>query len=79
MSTQHLAKIDKFYIVFVSVLIALAAMVILTFRGIFSAFNRGYEIDQSSLESDLKINKDKLNEAYTWAFEKNTVSLDLKF
>ena len=77
MSTQHSVKIDKFYIVFGVVMIILAATVIFSFRGIFSAFNLAYEFGRSDLESELKINKEKLDEAYTWAFERKSMDLDL--
>jgi len=77
MLTQHSEKIDKFLIVFVVVMVVLAGMVIFTFRSIFSASNTAYDLNPSTLDADLKINKDKLNEAYTWAFEKETVDLEL--
>ena len=71
-------KIDKFYIAFAAVLIVLAVVVIFTFNGIFSAYNTAYEIDQVSIESDLKVNKDNLEKAHKWAFERSDVPLVYK-
>ena len=71
-------KIDKFYIVFALVLIVLSVVVILTFNGIFSAYNTAYEIDQVSMESDLRVNKDDLGKAHEWVLEKNDVTLNYK-
>ena len=62
-------KLDKFYLIFFSVLAALAVLVVFTFRGIFSAFLTAYEIDQPD-NTDIKINSDQLNEAYNFAFNK---------
>ena len=71
-------KIDKFYLVFAFILIILSLVVIFTFNGVFSAFNTAYEIDQESVESELKVNKDNLGKAHKWVFEKSDVELNYK-
>ena len=71
-------KIDKFYIFFSLVLVVMAVVVIFTFNGIFSAFNKAYEIDQTSVESELRVNKDNLEDAYQWTFERTDVPLVYK-
>lgn len=62
------AKLDKFYIVLIATLILLSLLVVFAFRSVFSAYNVAYEVSQSSLNSELKINKDKLDEVYNWVF-----------
>ena len=63
-------KIDKFYIVLAIVLIAMAVILIFAVKGIFSSYLTAYEIDYSSISSELRIDKDKLDEAYRWIFER---------
>ena len=62
------AKLDKFYIVLIATLILLSLLVVFAFRSVFSAYNVAYEVSQSSLNSELKINKEKLDEVYNWVF-----------
>jgi hypothetical protein len=64
------AKIDKFYPILVSVMILLAALFILTFRAIFSAFQTAYEPAQGLNEAEGKIDKAKLDESYNFVFNK---------
>jgi len=67
-------KLDKFYLIFFSVLAVLAVLVVFTFRGIFSAFLTAYEIDQPD-NTDIKINSDQLYEAYQFAFHKGNANI----
>ena len=48
MFTINWAKIDKFYILFVVIMVLLAAMVVYVFQGIFSSFILAYEIGHHS-------------------------------
>ncbi|KKQ98403.1 MAG: hypothetical protein UT24_C0004G0026 [Candidatus Woesebacteria bacterium GW2011_GWB1_39_12] len=77
MSKMNWEKIDKFYIVFVVVMILLAVLVIMSFRGVFNAYLIAFEIDQKG-EDELIIKKDNLNEAYSWALEKKTLPLEVR-
>ncbi|OGM23476.1 hypothetical protein A2865_02310 [Candidatus Woesebacteria bacterium RIFCSPHIGHO2_01_FULL_39_17] len=70
-------KIDKFYIVFIVVMILLAILVVVSFRGVFNSYLVAYELDQGE-ETGLFINKDNLNEAYSWALEKKTIPLEVR-
>lgn len=71
-------KIDKFYLVLAVVLILMALLVIMAFRSVFSAYLTAYEVDQTQLETELRVNRDKLEEAYTWAFNKEAVPLEVR-
>lgn len=76
MLTIDWAKIDKFYLVYITVVALLAVLFIFSSKSIFSAYNFAYEIDQSSLDSGLKINKTGLDEIYQWAFDKKQVRIN---
>ena len=73
------AKVDKFYIALVIVLAVMAAVVIFAFKGVFSAYITAYEIDQRSLDVELSVNKEKLNEAHKWVFEREIIPLQMEF
>ena len=78
MLTINWAKIDKFYILFVAVMVLLAAMVIYASQGIFSSIITAYEIGQDSTKSHVKVNKEKLNSAYEYSFNKASINLELR-
>ncbi len=78
MFTINWGKIDKFYILFVVVMVLLAAMVIYASKGIFSSFITAYEIGQDNAKLHVKVDKDNLDSAYSFAFEKESVELELK-
>ena len=78
MLTINWDKIDKFYIVLMVTLTLLSVMVILTFKGLFSAYITAYEIDQKELSGDVRIDKEKLEEAYSWVFTKETLPLEVR-
>lgn len=69
------AKIDKFYIVLGLVLVLMAALLIMAFRAVFSSYITAYDIDQASIQSELKINKEEVDQAYKWVFSKEVVLL----
>jgi hypothetical protein len=79
MLTIDWAKIDKFYIALVFVLILMAILVIFTFKSVFSAFNTAYEIDQGSAVTELKVDREKLEEAYGWVFNRGANPLKIKY
>jgi cell division protein FtsL len=78
MLTLDLAKIDKFVIVLAITLVAMAVIVTFAFKGIFSAYLTAYEINQS-IDSDLRIEKERLEQAHAWAFSKEAVPLQMTF
>ncbi len=62
------AKVDKFYLVLIATLVLLSLLVVFAFKSVFSAYNTAYEVTQGNLNTELKINKDKLDEVYNWVF-----------
>ena len=74
-STQ---KIDKFYLALILTLIVMSALVIFAFRGVFSAYLTAYEFSQEELQSELNIDTKNLDEAYNWAFNKQTLPLETR-
>jgi hypothetical protein len=77
MSAINWENLDKFYLVLSAVLILLAAMVIFTFQGVFSAYIKAYEIGPN-IDSELRVDKEILDSAYDFVFNKRIVSLELK-
>lgn len=72
------AKIDKFYIVLFVILAAMAAVVIFTGRSIFTSFITAYEVEPDALSTKLRIDTGKLNDAYSWVNNKQSVSLEVR-
>ena len=71
-------KIDKFYLLLSIILILLGIMLVVAFRGIFSAYLNAYEIDQKDIQVGQRIEKDSLEEAYTWLTDKKTLTLQIR-
>ncbi len=65
------AKIDKFYLVFILIMVVMGAVVIFTLKTLFSSVISAYDINSSSAGSNLTVDKDKLNEAYDYVLPKN--------
>lgn len=71
-------KIDRFYIIFTVLLMALAFMVIFTLRISFSAVSVASEIDEELLQTQTpRINKDKIEQALGVLGRKERMPLDL--
>src|SRR3990170_6563399 len=79
MSTKILRKpkIDKFLFTLGIVMVVLAGITIFTFRQIFAAFITAYEIEEVD-DRELKIDRNRLDEASKAAGEKGVVPLELK-
>ncbi|OGM21225.1 hypothetical protein A2714_05460 [Candidatus Woesebacteria bacterium RIFCSPHIGHO2_01_FULL_38_9] len=78
MLTQVLEKVDKFYIVLVVTLFLLAAVEIFAFRGVFGAYLTAYEFDQEDLGNEVRVDREVLQEAHSWAFNKQTQPLEIR-
>ncbi|OGM20201.1 hypothetical protein A2771_03425 [Candidatus Woesebacteria bacterium RIFCSPHIGHO2_01_FULL_38_26b] len=65
-------SIDKFFVVLIITLIFLSGLVIYAFRGVFSAYLTAYEISQENLDSNLKLNNERFDEAYNWVLKKGS-------
>lgn len=70
------AKIDKFYIVLIVTVSLLAILLAFTVKTLFSSFIEGFEIEQTK-EGVARVEKEKLERAYKFAFERETVKLEL--
>lgn len=71
-------KIDKFYFVLGGVMLLMAVLVIFTFRTIFSSYINAYEVDQAAINAGLKVDEEKLNEAYNWVKNKDTQPIEVR-
>ncbi|OGM09487.1 hypothetical protein A2159_00980 [Candidatus Woesebacteria bacterium RBG_13_34_9] len=78
MLTLNWAKIDKFYLIFFSIALLLAILLIFTFKTILSAYFLAYDIKQEELGYSLKINRDQLNDTYNWVFQKDIIPLKIR-
>lgn len=76
MLETSLQKIDKYYLALLLVLILMATLIVFSFRGIFSAFLTASSFDPSEVGGQLRVDREKLDEAYSWAFSKQTVTLE---
>ena len=70
MLTIHWEKIDKFYLILTLVLIAMSVLLIFSFRGVFSLFLTSNEFNPEALAPPTRVNREKLQEASNWAFQK---------
>ena len=76
MSMKPWQKIDKFFPVYIVVLVLLAGLVILTFRGIFSSLTLGYEAEEGRNPAFI-IDRGKLDDALKEAFERENILLEV--
>jgi cell division protein FtsL len=75
MSAKTLEKIDKFYIVLAVVLLFMALMIIMSFKGVFSAFLTAYDLDQQAIGQEVRLNSEELDEVYTWVYNRKADDL----
>jgi hypothetical protein len=71
-------KLDKFYLILAVVLTLMAVMVIVAFRGIFSAYLGASDISSKDTQISKEIDQDSLEEAYAWISNKTSVSLEIR-
>ncbi len=71
-------KIDKFFLAFAIALVVMSVMLVVAFRGIFSAYLTAYEIDQKDIQVNTRIDEDSLEEAYFWAINKSSLPLQVR-
>ena len=76
MSTKASLKIDKFYAILIAVTLFLAALTVYTFRELFSGVIVAYETEEVK-DSELRIDKVRLEEAYKGVFENEEVPLSV--
>lgn len=78
MSMKPWRKIDSFYPISLVVVLVLAALVVFTFRGIFSSIISAYGIDVDVRDAKPRIDRGKLDEAIRVVYEKEKVELRVK-
>ena len=78
MLTKLLQKVDKFYFIFIITLIAMGFFVVFTFRTDFSAITNSSDIASQVTESDLRIDKDKLDKAIGAFDNRKIVPLEIR-
>lgn len=78
MSTKISVKIDKFYLVFFTVLVILVAVMVMTVNAIFNTYYKSQQITEKQTGGQ-PLNEEKLNEAYKKLTEKKIVPLDMRF
>lgn len=71
-------KLDKFYLILAVVLSLMAVMLVVAFRGIFSAYLNAYEINQKDMQVDVKVEKEPLEEVYKWVTNKESLPLQIR-
>jgi len=76
MLAKTLGKIDWFYPILAVVLIALSILVLFSLRSVLNALNVASEFDPDVAVAKTKINVDKLDKAYSVAFEREILKLD---
>lgn len=69
-------KIDKFYFVMMLVLAIVAVLVVYTFRGVFTSLAIAYDVETEIPDTELRIDKTRLDAARAAAFNKEIVKLE---
>lgn len=70
-------KIDRFYPILIVVLIMLSALVVFVVRGIFTSIITSFDVQQEEGKSVVRVDKSKLDSAYSAAFNKEVVRLNI--
>lgn len=78
MYLKNLLKLDNFYYLFMAVMLAVSFFVVFAFKVIFDSINTSADIGTQFTEVELKIDRDKLNEAVSVAGEKEVVKLEVR-
>ena len=75
---KTLEKIDKFYLLYISVMVIMAGIAIYTFQSLFKSFIDLNEVVSDASSQDSRVNEQQLDEAYDFVFSKNPVRLELR-
>jgi len=78
MSRITLPKLDKFYFLFMIVMLLAAFFVVFSFKMIFDSVRVSADIGAQFTEVELKIDKDKLGHAIEIATNKKVVQLEVR-
>lgn len=75
---KTLEKIDKFYLLYISVMVIMAGIAIYTFQSLFKSFINLNEVVSDASSQDSRVNEQQLDEAYDFVFSKNPVKLEIR-
>lgn len=75
---MELERIDKFYLILVAVLILMSTLFIFTIKGAVSLFLTAYEFDSQLVPQSVRVNREKLDEAFNFAFNRGVVKLEVR-
>ncbi|KKQ26342.1 MAG: hypothetical protein US62_C0007G0014 [Candidatus Woesebacteria bacterium GW2011_GWA1_37_8] len=75
---KTLEKIDKFYLLYISVMVIMAGIAIYTFQSLFKSFIDLNEVVSDASSQDSRVNEQQLDEAYDFVFSKNPVKLEIR-
>ena len=78
MSTKAWQKIDLFLPIFAVVVLLLAGLTVVTFRGIFSTFIGIYEVESNQADAQLRIDGVELDKAINAYYDRERVQLQIK-
>ncbi len=70
-------KIDKFYLFLTAILILMSVLIVVSAQGVITMFITSRELDPNMIGTETRVEKEKLNEAYNFAFNKSVVKLVL--
>lgn len=77
MSTTNLVKQNNFLALIGIVIVAIGGLFIYTYRGIFDALEKSYEVENVLQDAELRIDKTQLENAYNSFYEKEIVELKI--
>ena len=77
MLTIKSAKIDKYYLILLLILIPLGGLTIFAFNRIFSSFATAYELALTT-KVNPKVDEVKLEETYSWVFSNKVIKVNLR-
>ena len=68
-------KVDKFYLILAIILVLMSALLVFSVRGVISMFLTSRDIGSDAINPEVRVEKEKLNEAYGYVFNKNVIRL----
>lgn len=71
-------RVDKFYVILALVLLIMTILFVFAIKGSLTLFLSSNEFDPTLLPPDVQVDKVKLEEAYNFAFGKETVRLEVR-
>ena len=73
-----LPKVDKFFIIFALAMVVMGILVVFAFRTIFEAISNSFDVESQVTESELRVDKTKLDDALNAFDNRNIVPLEIR-